>query len=278
MRRPSGSVLQEVLEVARRPEGLSAAEASAAFGWPQSQANARLSVYVVDGWLHKVKRTGHKTRFFAHAEHAAAWAASPPQGAIALADAAPAPDDDERDDPRLQPRQLRTTAQPGQAPAGAVSSVFALAAALPAAAQAPAPLAWSQPLRERVRTLMADGLIRTTSEVIDTLQADRQAVMAALSALKRAGALMSQRTPGHDESVWSLASAPPAGPGAAQAAAHAAHADDVAFRCALYSDGVLWLQLDGGRQLALTPAQTRQLLHYLGALHASRALIEEAAS
>lgn len=46
------------------------------------------------------------------------------------------------------------------------------------------------------------------------------------------------------------------------------HEEDEGFLCALYSDGVLWLQADG-KQFDLPLLYTRQLLHYLDHMRAA---------
>lgn len=46
------------------------------------------------------------------------------------------------------------------------------------------------------------------------------------------------------------------------------HEEDAGFICALYSDGVLWLQADG-KQFDLPLLYTRQLLHYLDHMRAA---------
>lgn len=47
---------------------------------------------------------------------------------------------------------------------------------------------------------------------------------------------------------------------------------DSTFLCALYSDGVLWLQNRAGQQFSLKCDETRELLHYLDHMRAKRLL------
>ena len=277
--KPLGSVLAAMRKFVSEHEPVSVDDIHSHFGWSRKDAAARTYSYVRDGHLHKAKRPGERSSyFFLTADAAAKWASD------AVSELADRPADgpadcleDEGRQEALYPKQLRTTAHPGQAPQGAVSSVFALAGSMPEGtldstaedtqpppAPPPNPLAWKQPLPARIKALMSDRLIRTSAEIAETLQVDRQRVMEALSALKLRHILVSHRTPGHKESHWSLveptaAVLQPATRGEQRAPAEAnagSLPDDHEFLCALYSDGVLWFQLSTGQQVNLDPEET----------------------
>lgn len=206
------------------------------------------------------------------------------------------------DDTGGQPARIRSKACAGQAPAGAVSSVFGLASTLahkpdanhdaltPATAvAAPAPrspwgAATSNTMSNRILALMSDGVERTTQQMADALLVHPDAVRPVAYLLVKHGQLDNFKVAGEvgkrfrrgagncDVSEPAPAPvvtrpAPACAPPQEQQAVASADVlpDDTAFLAALYSDGVLWIQA-GGQQISLQPEEAEALRRYLSAI------------
>lgn len=201
-----------------------------------------------------------------------------------------------------QPVRIMSKAAAGQAPKGAASSVFSLAATLvdkpdvvhdASSPAAPAPTArspWnagrSAPLYIQILELMSDGAERTTQEMADALTTyPPKSVRDVAYLLAGRGQLDARRADGEKFKRFRIGAGVNPVPAARARAPRAAPApapvpmpatkktapiprelpDDGKFLAALYSDGVLWIQA-GDQQISLLPAETSALRRYLSAV------------